>query len=149
MHRIIRGWGDLNMPVPVLENGKVVARVDYNDALDYWDGHNYTCGSTGRHMGYTRLKSGKWVLIHGSQWQGEQDSAEVVSAEELVQAAARTGKLDELVKNYPELKEMLPDSEAEEPDVEEFEAFVTEFGNGAHVVIPKEHVGKKISYQFI
>jgi hypothetical protein len=137
------------MSVPVLENGKVIAQVDYNDALDYWDGHNYTCGSTGRHLGYTRLKSGKWVLIHGSQWQGEQNSAEVVTAEELVQAAARTGNLDELYKTYPDLKTTLPDEEENTPEVQEMEAEVVSFGNGAHIVIPKGYIGKKISYRFI
>ena len=46
--------------VNVYEDGKVIARVQYNDNLDYWDGKNWTCGSIGRHLGLTRLrKSGR------------------------------------------------------------------------------------------
>lgn len=135
--------------VPVYEEGEVIAQVKENNALDFWDGRNWTCGSTGRHLGYTRLKSGKWVLIHGSQWQGDRDHAEVVTAEELVQAAARTGCLDELYTEYPELKGLLPDEEAEAPEIETVEAEITAFGNGAHVVIPGKHLGKKIRYTVI
>lgn len=133
--------------IPVYENEKVVARVEYNNNLDFWDGRNYTCGRTGRHLGYTRLKSGKWVLIHGTQWQGERDYAEVVTAEELVQAAARTGHLDELYAEYPELRDLLPDEEAEAPEKTYYEADVTAFGNGAHIIVPKELIGKRIRYE--
>jgi hypothetical protein len=34
-------------------NGGVVASVEYNSILDHWDGSNWTCGSTGRHLGIT------------------------------------------------------------------------------------------------
>ena len=137
--------------VPVYdEEGKVIARVAYNKKLDFWDGRNWTCGSTGRHLGYTRLKSGKYVLIHGTQWQGERNHAEVVSPERLVQEAARAGRLDELYEDFPELREIkLPD---EEEDIERKEkriinrAVATAFGNGAHVVVPKELIGKTITY---
>lgn len=65
------------------EYGDIVARVEYNSNLDYWDGNNWTCGETGRHLGLTRLKkSGQYVLIHGTQWQGERDSAEIISERE-------------------------------------------------------------------
>jgi len=137
--------------VPVYdEEGKVIARVAYNKKLDFWDGHNWTCGSTGRHLGYTRLKSGKYVLIHGTQWQGERNHAEVVSPERLVQEAARAGRLDELYEDFPELREIkLPD---EEEDIERKEkriinrAVATAFGNGAHITVPKELIGKTITY---
>lgn len=131
--------------VPVLEDGVVVARVEYNKKLDFWDGRNYTCGQTGRHLGYTRLKSGKYVLIHGTQWQGEQNSAEVVSAEDLIQAAARTGHLESVLEEYPELRDVgLEDEEENHLEPEVFEGEVTAFGNGAHVIIPREHLGKKV-----
>ena len=102
--------------VTVYENETAIARVAYNDKLDFWDGRNWTCGSTGRHLGYTRLKSGKFVLIHGTQWQGEHAHAEVVSAAELVQAAARCNNLDTLYADYPELKGSLPDEESREDE---------------------------------
>ncbi len=81
--------------VPVFdEDQKIVAHVEYNSNLDYWDGRNNTCGSTGRHMGLTVLKDGRFVLIHGTQWQGERDHAEIVSADEALQAVMRTSSLE-------------------------------------------------------
>ena len=132
--------------VPVYDEGEVVARVEYNSNLDFWDGRNWTSGSTGRHLGYTRLKSGKFVLIHGTQWQGERASAEVVTPEEIVQAAARTGHLDDVYAAYPELKGTLEEEEIETPEPEQIEAEVVAFGNGAHATLPKDLLGRKIRY---
>lgn len=72
----------------------VVARVNYNQRLDYWDGHNWTSGSTGRHLGITKLRDGRYVLIHGTQWQGESDYGEVVTNQEALDAIMRTGHQD-------------------------------------------------------
>ena len=93
--------------IPVYdEDGQIIGRVKYNSNLDYWDGSNHTCGSTGRHKGLTRLKkSGKYVLIHGTQWQGERDSAEVISAKTAVQEILRSGN-EELFDKFPELRKM-------------------------------------------
>ena len=74
------------MSVPVYENDEIIGQVDYNDNLDYWDGNNRTCGFPGHHKGLTRLKkSGKWVLIHGTQWQGGKNFAETITAKAAVQ----------------------------------------------------------------
>lgn len=133
--------------VPVFEDGQVITRVEHNTNLDFWDGHNWTSGSTGRHLGYTRLKSGKFVLIHGTQWQDEKDRAEVVTPGELIQAAARTGHLEDLYADYPELRDIgLPDEEAEVLEPESYEAEIVAFGNGAHVILPKNLIGMKIRY---
>ena len=78
------------------ENGGIIARVEFNTNLDYWDGSNWTCGSTGRHLGLTKLKDGRYVLIHGTEWQGEENTAEVVSAEDALQAVLSSGN-DELL----------------------------------------------------
>jgi len=67
------------------EERNIVGRVEYNNKLDFWDGHNWTCGSTGLHKGITKLKNGSYVLIHGSQWQGSQDYAEIISKEQALQ----------------------------------------------------------------
>jgi putative transposon-encoded protein len=135
--------------VPVYDDGEVVARVEYNSKLDFWDGRNMTSGSTGRHLGYTRLKSGKFVLIHGTQWQGEQVTAEVVTPEELVQAAARTGHLDEIYTAFPELKGTLEEEEMEAPVPEAVEVEVVAFGNGAHITLPKDLIGRKVRYTVV
>ncbi len=84
--------------VPVYDEERIVAHVEYNANLDYWDGRNYTSGSTGRHLGLTVLKDGRFVLIHGTQWQGERDHAEIVSADEALQDVMRTNSL-ELLKS--------------------------------------------------
>jgi putative transposon-encoded protein len=134
--------------VPVYDdNSAIIGRVEYNEKLDFWDGHNFTCGQTGRHLGYTRLKkSGKWVLIHGTQWQGEQSSAHVCSAEELIQAAIRTDNISDLLADYPELQDVydMIDSDDDEIQTTVIDAVVNEFGNGAHVIVPREHLGKNV-----
>ena len=89
--------------VNVYEDAEVIARVEYNNNLDFWDGHNWTCGSTGLHKGLTKLKDGRFVVIHGTQWQGQSDHAEIISADEAAQEILRAEK-DDLFEKYPELK---------------------------------------------
>lgn len=85
----------------------VIARVRYNQDLDFWDGRNFTCGSTGRHKGLTKLRDGSYVLIHGTQWQGDRDWAEVISAEQALQEILKSGNTELLeTKKYRELKEL-------------------------------------------
>ncbi len=92
--------------IPVYdEEGEVIAEVEYNACLDYWNGSNYTCGSTGRHLGLTQLESGEYVLIHGTQWQGERDHAEIISAEQAVREIIRSGDKN-LFDSFPELAEL-------------------------------------------
>jgi hypothetical protein len=84
---------------------QVIARVRYNDDLDYWDGNNFTNGGTGRHKGITKLKDGRYVIIIDSQWQGASDYAYVVSPEEAVQEILNAGKEDLLdTKKFKDLK---------------------------------------------
>jgi len=105
--------------VNVRHDGETVARVERNSNLDVWDGRNMTCGSPGRHLGITRLRKEiegiTFVLIHGTQWQGERDYAELVSDEVAKQAILDAEKDDLLQKWFPhELEEM--DSLEGEPD---------------------------------
>ena len=99
------------------ESGEVVARVEYNSNLDFYDGSNYTCGSTGRHQGLTKLKDGRYVLIHGTEWEGEENTAEVVSAEDALQAVLSSGN-DELLEEsrFSELKAMSEDMTEEDDE---------------------------------
>lgn len=93
--------------VNVYENGIKIAKVQYNDNLDFWDGHNNTCGSVGRHKGLTQLKkSGKYVLIHGTQHQGEEDYGVVLTPEEACQEILRSGNY-ELFDKFKGLKKCL------------------------------------------
>lgn len=100
--------------VNVYKDGEVIARVQYNDNLDFWDGRNWTCGSMGRHLGLTRLrKSGQYVLIHGTDFQGEQDHAEIVTDEEAYQAIISSGNI-ELLDKFPDLRRFEEDLDTDE-----------------------------------
>ena len=64
------------------KNGTVKGMVEYTSNLDHWDGHNYTSGSTGHHIGVSKTKSGEFYVCHGTQWQGERDYAEIITEEQ-------------------------------------------------------------------
>jgi len=103
---------------------EVIARVRYNQNLDFWDGRNFTCGSTGRHKGLTKLRDGRYVLIHGTQWQGEKDWAEIISPEQALQEILKSGNTELLeTKKFRELKELYEKQMVaeEEDDLEEEE----------------------------
>ena len=101
--------------------GYVVARVRYNQNLDYWDGRNWQNGGMGRHKGITKLKDGRYVIIIGTDWQGERDYAYVVDADEALQEILKaqqlvlldTKKFAGLKKLYEE-KYLIEDDELEE-----------------------------------
>jgi len=109
--------------VNVYEHDRVVARVKYNACLDYWDGSNWTCGSTGRHKGLTRLKDGRYVLIHGTQWQGERDWAEIISPEQALQEILKSGNVELLEKKkFAELKTLYTEKFIQEEEDEELDS---------------------------
>ncbi len=102
--------------------GPIVARVRYNANLDHWDGRNFTCGQTGRHKGITKLKDGRYVLIHGTDWVDENDWAEVVDEETALQEVLKSGHLELLdTKKFRGLAELFEKitPEEEEDDEEE------------------------------
>jgi hypothetical protein len=101
--------------VNVFDGNEIVGQVEYNADLDFWDGSNWTCGATGRHKGITRLNDGRFVLIHGTQWQGESDYAEIVSPVEALQEILRSGN-DELLskEKFSDLDEIRRKSLAQE-----------------------------------
>jgi len=106
--------------VNVYENNEVIARVRYNSNLDFWDGRNWSNGGVGRHKGLTKLKDGRYVLIHGTDWQGEKDWAEVISAEAALQEILRAQRLELLeTKKFKELKELYAKTMIEEELEEE------------------------------
>lgn len=81
----------------------IVGRVKYNDRLDYWNGHNWGNGGTGMHKGITRLtKSGRMVIIIGTQWQGCKDAAYCVSDQEAIREILNADK-EEIIAEYPQL----------------------------------------------
>jgi len=74
--------------------GDVIARVRYNQNLDYWDGRNWQNGGMGRHKGITKLRDGRYVIIIGSDWQGERDYAYTVDADEALQEILKAQQLE-------------------------------------------------------
>ena len=93
--------------VNVLQNGDVIARVRYNQNLDYWDGRNWQNGGMGRHKGITKLKDSRYVIIIGTDWQGERDYAYIVDADEALQEILKSQNLDLLeTKKFKELKNL-------------------------------------------
>ena len=100
------------------DDNHVIARVKYNNNLDRWDGQHWTSGGAlGIHKGLTRLKNGRFVLIHGTQWKGDQegvrDTAKIISEEEAVQEILKSGN-DELFDKYPTLAHLRKDPLIEE-----------------------------------
>ena len=86
---------------------EVIARVRYNQNLDYWDGRNWTNGGVGRHKGLTKLRDGRYVLIHGTNWQGEKDWAEIISPEQALQEILKSGNTELLdTKKFAGLKKL-------------------------------------------
>jgi len=111
--------------VPVYETemcGKVVARVNYNQNLDVWNGRNWNCGSTGRHEGLTKLRDGRFVLIQGSDWQNESSFGSVITAEEALQRVLSTHNEELLdLPRFKVLKELAEATIAAESDDEAME----------------------------
>ena len=101
-------------------DGDVIARVRYNQNLDFWDGRNWQNGGTGRHKGITKLKDGRYVIIVGSDWQGERDYAYIVDAEEALQEILKAQRLELLdTKKFAELKKLYEEKYLLEDEEEE------------------------------
>lgn len=97
-----------------------IARVRYNQDLDYWDGRNWSNGGIGMHKGITKLKDGRYVIIVGSQWQGEKDYGYIVTPEEALQEILKSGNEHLLeTKKFRDLKILYEKSFMQEDDDEE------------------------------
>lgn len=90
--------------IPVIdhETGEIVALVTYNNNLDFWDGSNWTSGSTGRHKGLTQLQNGEYVLILGTDWQGEKDEAILIDKDRAVDEIIKSRNMN-LFQEFPDL----------------------------------------------
>jgi hypothetical protein len=101
-------------------DGVVIARVRYNQNLDYWDGRNWQNGGTGRHKGITKLKDGRYVILIGSDWQGERDYAYIVDADEALQEILKAQRLELLdAKKFAGLKKLYEEKYLLEDDLED------------------------------
>lgn len=85
----------------------LIGVVNYNQNLDYVVGTNWQNGSVGYHKGITKLKNGEFVIIRGSDWQGDNNYAYVVSNTEALDEIIKSGNLQLLEsKRFKELKEL-------------------------------------------
>lgn len=89
------------------ENRGIVGVVKYNSDLDMLKGSNYQNGGIGRHKGLTRLKNGAYVLIYGSDWQGDESYGEIISAREALNEIIDSHNFGLLTeKKFAELNDM-------------------------------------------
>lgn len=98
-------------------DNEIIARVKYRSNLDCWNGSNWQNGGTGMHKGITRLnREGKpFVIIIGSQWQGDRDYGYIVSDKEALQEILKADKMELLEeKKFRRLKELYKQSIEEE-----------------------------------
>jgi len=96
------------------EKGDVVARVRYNSNLDYWDGRNWSNGGVGKHKGLTKLKDGSYVLIYGTDFQGEKDYGIIITPQQALNEILKSGNSHLLkTKKFKELAELVKDDEHE------------------------------------
>lgn len=135
-------------------NLEVVAEVEYNNNLDVWTGSNWQNGGTGLHLGITRLEDGRFVLIHGTDWQGRKDHAEIISEK---QAYQNIKKYDESLltdPDYPEFHELRKYDKELSKEAQNtisisnvdavLDGTVKPHGNGARVTVPKKYTGKNV-----
>ena len=88
-------------------NNQAISRVRFNDNLDTWDGRNWNCGSVGMHKGLTKLRTGEYVLIRASQWQGEGGTAEIIEPLDAIKEIIHSGNIELLeLKKFRGLKEL-------------------------------------------
>ena len=85
--------------VKCYNGNEVIGMVDCVYNLDYWDGSTHTPEIAGRHLGIGKTKDGRFFyLVHGAQWQGEKDYAELVGEEEAKQ---------EVLRHNPDIYELI------------------------------------------
>lgn len=95
-------------------HSEVVARVKYNEALDYWDGRNWTNGGLGMHLGITKLKDGRYVLIFGTQLQGEKDYGMIVTSKEALNEILKSNNAELLdYKKFEDLRTLAEEMNSE------------------------------------
>jgi hypothetical protein len=89
------------------KKGAVIGRVRYNTVLDYWNGKEWGNGGFAKHLGLTKLKDGQYVIICGTDLQGEKDTAYIVSAEDALKAIQKSQHLELLdTKKFKDLKKL-------------------------------------------
>lgn len=87
MNRLVKVYKDL-------ENKEIIADVNINTNLDYWDGTKWTSGGISQHKGLTKLKDGRFVLIYSTDWKKEDDIAVLISKRDAIREILQSGNKD-------------------------------------------------------
>jgi hypothetical protein len=96
--------------INVYENGclkTVIARVRHNTNLDFWNGHNWSCGEINKHKGLTKLKDGRYVLIYSTDIKDKKDYALIISEYQALQEILKSKNMELLKrKKWKNLKKL-------------------------------------------
>lgn len=94
--------------VKVYKDGsELIGVVNYNEHLDYYVGTNCQNGGFGYHKGITKLKNGEFVIIEGSDYQGHESQAYVVTDKQALIEIIGSGNLELLeLKKFKKLKDL-------------------------------------------
>jgi hypothetical protein len=85
---------------------EIIGEVVYNENLDRFNGHNFTNPGRCMHKGWGYLEEEAcYYIIIGSDWQGTQDYAYVVSAEQLIREMIDSDNTSE-IDECPELQDI-------------------------------------------
>jgi hypothetical protein len=98
--QLVKVFGQDENRVPVYQGYDVIGEVRYNQYLDLPRGNN---GCPGRHTGLAHFNGG-YVKIYGTQWEGEYDHAEEITAEQAVQEIINSGNTELFDEDFPELQ---------------------------------------------
>lgn len=102
------------------ERKELVGVVNYNNKLDYVVGTNWQNGGVGYHKGITKLKDGSYVIIIGSDYQGDKDYGYIVSENEALKEIIESGNLELLQgKKFKSLRELYEKSMLIEDETED------------------------------
>jgi len=128
---------------------EILTRVHYNDNLDFFDGQNTTCGCTGMHAGLTKLRDGTYVLIHGSQWQGDLDWAEIIDEYDALDLIVKTDNLYLLDEpRFKDLKQMYEKQKANKKNNKDEEDEEDEEDDYDDMLCPHTHLNSNGWYEF-
>lgn len=98
---------DENYETATYLSDEIIGSVKYNSDLDYWSGSSWENGGKGKHKGIAKRKNGTFVIIVGTDWQGQREYAYEVSNEEALEEILEAGQEDLLdEKKFSVLKEL-------------------------------------------
>jgi|SRR5690554_2134137 len=108
----INYWDGNNMVWATLgenEWQEIIEVEDQGFNCDRWDGNNLTTGGTGLSLIVYRTKDDRYLVIHGTSWQGEDDQATVFDKQDFLEYMTKINREKEArnIIRQPQPKELL------------------------------------------